>query len=755
MKIFATLSHELRTPLNCSISMLEVLKDELYQEQNNQYCIEEYIVPALFSNKLLLNQINDILDFVQMDCGKFKYSFLDFNVVSLLKDCSKLVSIQAKMKKLEIILAYDQKINQIICSDPNRIRQILLNFLSNSLKFTKSGHIELGLVLFSKNIYQLYVKDSGIGITQENQKKIFNFCNKIKYQNKEEEQLNNQGCGLGLTISNSLAKGLVNDVNFKGGITVESEYGKGSKFSILVEDFNTDEKQMSEHPTNQRKSIKTSFKRIEAQIGSLNNLNYENKQSLLKNQINKQNLCQSMNSTNEINENDISQTEKQNNSIYGFVQEDHQFNHNKHTISNRENFTNNSKLEANQIVQKSKFQENVSNLSSSQVIEEPTNQDLRFDLNKIFQIQIHKNFQEDECQESKNMSHKSKHRISLKLQSRNSPFQNSSFSQCQQNADHVNSNKIEQNCSQKLPQNYIFENQIRKGNNHVQATNYQQHEDGQTNQDCSNNTDFEIKNVQSEIGSLSKNKQSQSLLQNATAQVKQFQIERKDENEQYEQEGFTSYASQIKIKASNFSNKRLTTSSLNENINKTYSFKSQISCFKTVDIENNTDINKNGKSLTPSQKLDSILEFNLSKKKKCTCPQIMVVDDNQFNLYAMQKIIQQFQFEIITFSEGDQAIQFVKSEFFKNCCTSPRIIFMDIEMPVKNGYETVQEIIQFYKSVQYNNIPIIIACTSYVGQEDCKKCIESGMSDFINKPLLKTGFQSVILNYYNIFCNQN
>lgn len=90
MKIFGSLSHELRTPLNCSISMLEVLRDELY-ETNPEY-VNEYLNPALFSNKLLLNQINDILDFVQMDSGKFKYSFFEFNMQNLMKDCIKLVS---------------------------------------------------------------------------------------------------------------------------------------------------------------------------------------------------------------------------------------------------------------------------------------------------------------------------------------------------------------------------------------------------------------------------------------------------------------------------------------------------------------------------------------------------------------------------------------------------------------------------------------------------------------------------------------
>ncbi|KAL4462374.1 hypothetical protein ABPG72_003267 [Tetrahymena utriculariae] len=750
MKIFGTLSHELRTPLNCSISMLEILKDELSNDQKNQFCIEEYIVPALFSNKLLLNQVNDILDFVQMDCSKFKYSFVDFNLVSLLKDCCKLVSVQAKMKSLEIQLAYDQKINQIICSDPNRIRQIILNFLSNSLKFTKFGQIELGVVQVSKNIYNLYVQDTGIGISQDNQQKIFNFCNKIQYQNKEEEQLNKQGCGLGLLISNTIAQGLVSDGVYKGGITVESKYGIGSKFSILVQDFNnSDENKINEQQVDQNKFFKSSFKRIDTQIGQ------EEKHHILNNQISLQNYQQSINSTKVINENDISETGKYDNSYYGFVQEDRLFNLDKHENSNKDNIIINSKQEKNKIVTKSKFLDINSNLSSSQVIEEAPNQDLRFNLNNIFQIQIHKNFQEDENQESKITSQKQKHRISLRLQSQSSSLQSQSFSQFQQNAEPTNSNKLEQNIQQKLSQNQIVENQNRKVNSLIQAIHHQQQEEGFINYEYSNNTGIEVKNEISEAGN--KMQSSMSMVQQVTTEIKQLQnsklqLENKEENE-YEQEGFTSYASQIKIKGQYI--KKLTTSSINENFKQTYSFKSQISCFKTTDVENNLDINKNEKNLTPQQKLDQILEFNLNKKRNCKCPQLMIVDDNQFNLYAIQKIIEKFQFEIVTFSDGDQAIKFIKTLFYQRCCPSPQIILMDIEMPVKNGYETVQEIIQFYKSVEYNNIPIIIACTSYVGQEDCDKCIESGMRDFINKPILKTGFQNLILNYYKALCNKN
>ena len=90
LKLFGSLSHELRTPLNCSISMLEMLQTYL---SNQKELLDDYLLPALHSNKLLLNIINDILDFVQIDQSKFKYTFIDFNLYDLLRDCLVLMSI--------------------------------------------------------------------------------------------------------------------------------------------------------------------------------------------------------------------------------------------------------------------------------------------------------------------------------------------------------------------------------------------------------------------------------------------------------------------------------------------------------------------------------------------------------------------------------------------------------------------------------------------------------------------------------------
>ncbi|KAL4461538.1 hypothetical protein ABPG74_016162 [Tetrahymena malaccensis] len=776
LKLFATLSHELRTPLNCSISMLEVLKDELIQKESNKFCIEEYINPALFSNKLLLNQINDILDYVQMDCGKFKYSFFDFNIVNLLKDCIKLVSIQAQMKNIHLQVSFDQKLNQEICSDPNRIRQIILNFLSNSLKFTKSGgHIELGYQQSSKDIYKLYVKDSGIGITKENQQKIFGFCNKINYQNKEEEQLNYQGCGLGLRISNQLAEGLITGENFKGGISVESEYGVGSIFSILVEDLNHFYQTIEQTKLNSLKqinqqSIKSSQKRIDCQRNSIKNPQYMRINSNIS-QINEQNAEQSVASTNN-DELENSQIEELNKSLHPFIQENYLFDFDKNLKcfggNEQSNLNNQETIQENL---KSKFQENTSNLSSSQIIDESANMDFRVCINRPLYIQQNRKFQEDENYDFKN--NQLQNCIALKLQPCSVPFKSQSlkFSQkiFDQPNNNNNNNKPEQSALQKNSliqitsqcSNQDLQNQINKKSSSLIQENIQsQHENIQITNE--NMVESETKKNGSEISYQNKKistlGSSQNWTQRKSISIFRQKQESKEENIQNEQEGFISYAVSKQIEGSRLSTSKITSSSLiNEKQSKMICFfKSNLSYNKSViEVDNTIDINKNEILIPTSQQfLEEILEFNMNKKKKCQCPQIMVVDDNQFNLYALQKIIQQFQFNLITLSDGDQAIEAIKNQYSSNCCPSPHMILMDIEMPNKNGYETVKEIIQFYKTVQYKNIPVIVACTAYVGQEDYEKSIESGMDDFINKPILKMAFKNLIQNYRYQFFNR-
>ncbi|EAS01953.2 ATPase, histidine kinase-, DNA gyrase B (macronuclear) [Tetrahymena thermophila SB210] len=718
MKIFASLSHELRTPLNCSISMLEVLRDEI-QSSNPTY-IEEYLNPALFSNKLLLNQINDILDFVQLDSGKFKYTFFDFNLQGLLKDCQKLVSIQAKMKNIEIKLFIDPDASDIICSDPNRIRQIVLNFLSNSLKFTKQGYIEIGFVQISYGLYKLYVKDTGIGITEENLQKLFTFCTKIKYD-KQDEGLNNQGCGLGLTISNSIAQGLVNRQNQEGGITVESVYGQGSTFSIIIQDMNITDYEEKNHKMNEiLEQLNSSFKKIKQQIQTTSQEEQKqgkgNSDSPNQANLSKGSNYYLENLSRQLGEkNSKKNYEDFNSSIDSHRSQEQQVsirNYSKSTICQKqvrkkEDKISSGELRIQQILATSQLK-----IDSTAIFDDENDQKTKqYQQTNLFEYhnQHLNRFQEDSFQEKKqelvnppNYASNSYRKLEQGNHQQNEVFKNSKRDSILNNivGDVQSSQQIEY--SQKYFQEQkIGQNQVKKEKS---ITSFQ-------NQKTKTAVSFKTLNTDLQ----------------------------EQQKPHFEQEGFTSYMG-IYNKFNSLIYESYDKQSLCQSENQDqYNYQIDDIIEKQQEYP--------ASQSNPQDIVKDIIQKNLNKPILCQCPQIVIVDDNQFNLYALSKIIQQYSFTLQQICDGAQAIETLKNLYFKNCCLAPKIIFLDIEMPFKNGYEVAKELNQFYESVNFQYPPIIIACTAYVGQEDRQKAIDSGMDDFINKPILKSGFQQLLINW--------
>ena len=235
-KAISFVSHEIRTPLNCIINMLKIVESKLDEES-----FDKIIKPAENSAKFLLNLVNDLLDMAQIEAGKFKLNYLEFDLKMLLSDTLTLIKIQAESRKIELKLNCDPKLSESIKSDPNRIRQVTINLLGNALKFTTKGVIEIKAKPFgnSDRLIKISVKDSGIGIKEEDQKKLFQAFGRLDLG--ENENLNIQGVGLGLLISNILSKNLGPNGNGglkEGGLKVKSKIGEGSKFSFIIEDKN-------------------------------------------------------------------------------------------------------------------------------------------------------------------------------------------------------------------------------------------------------------------------------------------------------------------------------------------------------------------------------------------------------------------------------------------------------------------------------------------------------------------------------------
>jgi signal transduction histidine kinase len=184
-KLMAKVTHELRTPLNGIISMFDLLQLKVTEKS-----LQKYIKVGKNGSYLLLNLINDILDFAQIEAQELKISISNFNVQDLLDECCDLVEFQIHKKHLQLEMIVNPNVPRIVCSDKNRYRQILLNLFSNAIKFTFQGSIQIE-VWFQLQDSLLFtsVRDSGIGISLEDQDKLFTQFGKLE----NARQFNSQG----------------------------------------------------------------------------------------------------------------------------------------------------------------------------------------------------------------------------------------------------------------------------------------------------------------------------------------------------------------------------------------------------------------------------------------------------------------------------------------------------------------------------------------------------------------------------------
>lgn len=219
----ANMSHELRTPMNGIIGFTNLLSQSGLNEKQNKY--NEFVKS---SSGHLLELINDILDISKLEAKKIKIQNAQFNICKTIKDLSLFIEEQIKSKKLGFKCEIDEKINYDVIGDQLRIKQILLNFLTNAIKFSKNGTIKLKLEQISKSVDNcailLSVSDEGTGIPENKINEIFERFHQLD----ESTTKNHGGAGLGLYI----VKGLVELMN--GSISVKSEIDKGSCFTVKL-----------------------------------------------------------------------------------------------------------------------------------------------------------------------------------------------------------------------------------------------------------------------------------------------------------------------------------------------------------------------------------------------------------------------------------------------------------------------------------------------------------------------------------------
>ena len=233
-RFFASISHEIRTPINAVIGIVDVLDaGELSDEQRHQLALVQS------SGQLLQGIINDVLDYSKIAAGKMQIELIAFELPKVIVEIENLFQ-QKVLPGVSFFTEIDDNTPTFIISDPLRLRQILINLLSNAFKFTQQGRVVLSVQALTDNakpLLQFSVSDSGIGLTQEQQGKVFQAFSQAESHTSRQYG----GTGLGLTICKQLLKLL------QGDISVSSEPGIGTTFSFRLPYKSVQEQQSLSH----------------------------------------------------------------------------------------------------------------------------------------------------------------------------------------------------------------------------------------------------------------------------------------------------------------------------------------------------------------------------------------------------------------------------------------------------------------------------------------------------------------------------
>lgn len=219
----ANMSHEIRTPINAVLGMDEMILRECKDKQ-----ILEYANDIDSAGHQLLSLVNDILDFSKIESGKMELHPVEYEMFSIMNDCYNMIYMRAKRKDLKFSIENDPQIPAFLYGDEVRIRQIIMNLLTNAVKYTKDGSVTLKFDFENTdedNINLIIsVKDTGIGISEDDQKYLFDSFKRID----EKTNRNIEGTGLGLSITKKFT-------DMMGGtIGVDSVLYEGSTFTVTI-----------------------------------------------------------------------------------------------------------------------------------------------------------------------------------------------------------------------------------------------------------------------------------------------------------------------------------------------------------------------------------------------------------------------------------------------------------------------------------------------------------------------------------------
>ena len=229
-KQLASICHELRTPINSVTNILEMLKEQLRDCEGSN---REYLNHALTNSKLLLGSINDFIDYFSISARIFDMEIQETNLEILLKELKDLYQWMIESKLLDFKIDIDKKTPKNILTDPKRLKQILINLISNALRYTSKGSINLKIKPKSNECIKISITDTGIGIDSNLLNNLGNFSSVLKKDNSQ------QTGGFGLSVANHLANYLGPHIETKNlgifkGLKVKTARDCGTTFSFLI-----------------------------------------------------------------------------------------------------------------------------------------------------------------------------------------------------------------------------------------------------------------------------------------------------------------------------------------------------------------------------------------------------------------------------------------------------------------------------------------------------------------------------------------
>ncbi|KAL4439531.1 hypothetical protein ABPG74_003933 [Tetrahymena malaccensis] len=640
IKMLSSISHELKTPLNCCMGMLDdvlnLVSNENFGDLEISQKIRESLEPAQQSNQLLLYMIRDLIDLGTFELvDNFKFEFSKFNLKMVLQSCVDIIKYQSQLKFIEINLIYDQNLDEMILSDENRVRSIVVNFLTNSLKFTqRNGKITVKAELIGNNNAKVSVEDNGIGIPQKKLTEIFKFYNKSDMFNTKSQIT--QGIGIGLSVSYKLAQGLTTEEYKNQPIQVKSEEKKGSTFCFVlknqdmqaIENSNRESEIFDDYQNRQgqsyyRKGETESLSRFEDQERSqtFTNTKYTQKHQ--------QDIPEDFDQENdEDEENEEEEQEGQVRGIGGGI-----------LTSKRSTFQYSGSKLKNKMTQQS-FQQSENVYDEDDYI----NSEIYLKLQKKPQTLLFSKY-----------------------------FQNDLVNMLQD----IESQKHEDiNQSQKMLDNYP------SFTNHIDITKEV------STQNLSKN---QINVTLSKLPSL------QHLMAEDTSILK---------NMGSQQNSLNPYQQNNQI--------------LNLQPPPSPLLSNQVSM---VNIDQQITI-------------EEFIKYNISQKDSffgSEFGQILIVDDIQFNLLMLSNLLKRYQMKVDLAHDGQDAVNKVKEKYAKQKDIY-QVIFMDIQMPIMDGFQATKEIRKFLQQKNAVQVPII-AVSAFGDQQFKEQSKKVGMTDYIEKPV--------------------